>query len=161
MYPILQNIRSARAPVCIEHRPAVCGSYRCLRWNARRTVTGGLTALFRLEPIGSYGRPTRESHPPFRRGDHASAVRDDGGGLEPVYQHQPLSMEKRSRCAVELWNAGRTAGTPKLSRLRIGEVARLGVTNDVLCNWERNGLLDVPRQESNTYRLYASGSVPR
>ncbi len=96
-----------------------------------------------------------------------SAVRDDwGGALELAYQHLAIVKSEKAQAdaAVELlerWANGRHADVTGRN-LRIGEVARLlGVSNDVLRNWERNGLLDVPRQESNTYRLYGPTEISR
>jgi DNA-binding transcriptional MerR regulator len=44
----------------------------------------------------------------------------------------------------------------------IGEAAlRLGVTRDVLRNWERNGLLRVERDPANGYRLYSEAEMGR
>ncbi len=46
--------------------------------------------------------------------------------------------------------------------LRIGEAARvLGVTIDVLRNWDRNGLIDIPRDPSNGYRRYGAAELSR
>jgi DNA-binding transcriptional MerR regulator len=95
------------------------------------------------------------------------AVKDDwGGALELAYQHLALvnSEAAQAEAAVELlerWAQGSGADiTVRL--LRIGEVAKLlGVSNDILRNWERNGLLEVPRQESNTYRLYGPREISR
>jgi DNA-binding transcriptional MerR regulator len=46
--------------------------------------------------------------------------------------------------------------------LRISEAARaLGVTADALRNWERNGLIAVPRQSGSCYRLYGPPEMER
>src|SRR5512147_2163045 len=46
--------------------------------------------------------------------------------------------------------------------LRIGEVARLlNVSIDQLHNWERNNLLETPRDLSNGYRLYGPDEIGR
>jgi DNA-binding transcriptional MerR regulator len=46
--------------------------------------------------------------------------------------------------------------------LRIGQMAKLlGVTTDALRNWERNGLIEVPKEPSNGYRLYGSAQINR
>jgi DNA-binding transcriptional MerR regulator len=43
-----------------------------------------------------------------------------------------------------------------------GDTSRLlGVSIDVLRNWERNGLLDVPRKSENGYRLYGPKEIER
>lgn len=96
-----------------------------------------------------------------------SAVKDDwGGALELSYNHLALvhAEQAQANAAVELlerWVQGSGAETGgKL--LRIGEVSKLlGVSHDVLRNWERNGLLEVPRQENNTYRLYGPNEISR
>ena len=46
--------------------------------------------------------------------------------------------------------------------LQIGQVARLlGVSVDMLRNWERNGLLKVPRNPHNGYRCYGAPEISR
>lgn len=96
-----------------------------------------------------------------------SGVRDDwGGALELAYLHLGLVQAEmaQANAAVELlerWAQGSGADT-STRPLRIGETARLlGVSHDILRNWERNGLLEVPRQESNTYRLYGTQEISR
>ncbi|HEY1348927.1 MAG TPA: MerR family transcriptional regulator [Ktedonobacteraceae bacterium] len=46
--------------------------------------------------------------------------------------------------------------------LHIGEAARtLGVTIDILRNWDRNGLIEVPRDPANGYRCYGAQDLER
>jgi DNA-binding transcriptional MerR regulator len=46
--------------------------------------------------------------------------------------------------------------------LHIGEAARtLGVTIDMLRNWDRNGLIEVPRDPANGYRCYGAQELER
>lgn len=46
--------------------------------------------------------------------------------------------------------------------LRIGEVAReMGVTIDVVRSWDRNGLIDIPRDPANGYRIYGEREIRR
>jgi DNA-binding transcriptional MerR regulator len=46
--------------------------------------------------------------------------------------------------------------------VQISEAARLlGVTIDMLRNWERNGLIAVPRDPRNGYRLYGATEIGR
>jgi DNA-binding transcriptional MerR regulator len=46
--------------------------------------------------------------------------------------------------------------------LQIGQVAQLlGVTIDMLRNWDRNGLIDVPRDPTNGYRRYGAPEISR
>ena len=37
----------------------------------------------------------------------------------------------------------------------------MGVTTDMLRNWERNGLIEVPRNPHNRYRLYGAVEIGR
>ena len=47
-------------------------------------------------------------------------------------------------------------------RLSISQTAKLlDVTQDVLRNWERNGLISVPRNSYNGYRLYGQSEISR
>jgi DNA-binding transcriptional MerR regulator len=62
---------------------------------------------------------------------------------------------------LERWASG--ADAPDTGdRLRIGGAARhLGVTIDVLRNWERNGLVAIPRDPHSRYRLYGPNELAR
>jgi DNA-binding transcriptional MerR regulator len=62
---------------------------------------------------------------------------------------------------LERWAQGIAADTTA-NPLQISEVARLlEVTPDMLRNWERNGLLKVPRNKKNGYRLYGAAEISR
>jgi len=37
----------------------------------------------------------------------------------------------------------------------------LGISIDILRNWDRNGLIDIPRDPSNGYRLYRASEISR
>ncbi len=96
-----------------------------------------------------------------------SAVKDDwGGAMEQAYRHLAVvkAEQAQANAAVDLlerWAMGSGADTTE-RLLRIGETAKLlGVSQDVLRNWERNGLLDVPRLERNTYRQYGPREISR
>lgn len=120
--------------------------------------------LARLIMEGGYpGRPIHKSGQLIIQ----SAVRDDwGGSLEKAYHHLAIvkAEQAQANAAVDLlerWAQGSGADTTEQS-LRIGETAKLlGVSQDVLRNWERNGLLQVPRLERNTYRQYGSREIGR
>ena len=63
---------------------------------------------------------------------------------------------------VETWIAGVTSSEPSPAALSISETARtLGVSVDMLRNWERNGLIDVPRHPTNGYRQYGAPQIAR
>lgn len=46
--------------------------------------------------------------------------------------------------------------------MKIGRVAHLlGVSVDVLRNWERSGLITIPRNANNRYRAYGAAEISR
>jgi DNA-binding transcriptional MerR regulator len=62
---------------------------------------------------------------------------------------------------LERWAAGYLIDAPR-QQVNIGEAARhLNVTVDMLRNWERDGLLSVPRDPANQYRLYGTAEFGR
>lgn len=62
---------------------------------------------------------------------------------------------------LEQWAEGKTEAEP-VPGIRIREAAeRLGVSIDRLRDWERNGLLSVPREESSGYRVYGPAEIDR
>jgi DNA-binding transcriptional MerR regulator len=96
-----------------------------------------------------------------------SAVKDDwGGALELAYRHLAFVQgeQAQANASVELlerWAQGSGADVSS-SVMRIGEAAKLlGVTYDILRNWERNGLLEVPRLAHNSYRVYGTREISR
>jgi len=95
------------------------------------------------------------------------AVTDDwGGALESAYSHLALVQAERMQAEtaallLERWAAGAPVDATQQS-LSIGQVARLlGVTIDMLRNWERNGLIAVPRRADNGYRVYGAAEISR
>jgi DNA-binding transcriptional MerR regulator len=95
------------------------------------------------------------------------AVADDwGGALEKAYKHLALIQAEQAQAdaaasLLERWAQGTSAEMTGKS-MQIGEVAKLlGLTNDILRNWERNGLLEVPRLPENGYRLYGPAEISR
>lgn len=95
-----------------------------------------------------------------------AASGDLGGALEQAYHHLALVQAERAQAEaaadlLERWaRGGAVDATPQ--RLRIGQAARrLGVTTDMLRNWERNGLIRVPRDSKNRYRLYGAAEMGR
>lgn len=91
---------------------------------------------------------------------------DLGGALEQAYQHLALVQSERAQAdaaalLLERWAQGASADATHQT-LQIGQVARLlRVTIDVLRNWERNGLIKVPRNSANGYRLYGPKEISR
>jgi DNA-binding transcriptional MerR regulator len=94
------------------------------------------------------------------------AAGDLGGALEGTYIYLARVRAERAHADaaiefLEQWAQGQAVealGSP----LSIGEAAgRLGVSVDKLRNWERNGLLEVPRDPQNGYRLYGAAEIGR
>ncbi|NLX10490.1 MAG: MerR family DNA-binding transcriptional regulator [Chloroflexi bacterium] len=95
-----------------------------------------------------------------------AAAGDLGGALERAYNYlaQVRSERVQAEAAIaflEAWAQGKAldrGGSPS----RIGETARrLHVSPDMLRNWERNGLLKVPRDPHSGYRLYGPAEAGR
>ncbi|MDQ2690471.1 MAG: MerR family transcriptional regulator [Chloroflexota bacterium] len=64
---------------------------------------------------------------------------------------------------LEGWAQAREeAVDPGTDPLAIGDVSKLlGVSLDVIRNWERNGLIRVPRNSHNNYRLFGKKEIER
>lgn len=91
---------------------------------------------------------------------------DLGGALELAYARLGRVRAERAQAeaAVDLlqrW-AGGAATDATAEPQRIGAVARLlGVTHDMLRSWERNGLIDVPRDRQSGYRQFGAAEIGR
>lgn len=96
----------------------------------------------------------------------ATASGDLAGALELAHGYRAFVQAERTQAdlaaaVLERWAAGTPADAPS-PLLQIGQVARLlDVTIDVLRNWDRNGLIDVPRDSSNGYRRYGVRELRR
>ncbi len=95
-----------------------------------------------------------------------AASGDLGGALELAYHHKALVQAEQAQAEVaaallERWAQG-TALDATSEALQIGQVARLlGVSVDMLRNWERNGLIAVPRNPHNGFRRYGRIEIGR
>ena len=95
-----------------------------------------------------------------------AASGDLGGALEQAYHHLALVQAERAQAEaaaefLERWVQG-AATDATTEPLWIGEAAKLlGLTTDVLRDWERNGLLTVPRDPHSRYRLYGAAEIGR
>ena len=95
-----------------------------------------------------------------------AATGDLGGALEMAYQHLALVQAEQARAEaaahfLQRWANGMPADAAGHS-MHIGDAARhLGTTIDSLRNWDRNGLLDVPREAHTGYRLYGPEELGR
>jgi DNA-binding transcriptional MerR regulator len=95
-----------------------------------------------------------------------AAAGDPGMAMELAYKHLAyVRMERTSAEAaiefLERWAAGHLVEAPR-QHMNIGEAAQhLNVSVDMLRNWERSGLIDVPRDPANQYRLYGTPEFGR
>ncbi len=91
---------------------------------------------------------------------------DLGGALELAYQQKALvaaeyAQAEAAVALLERW-AGGAAADATSGVLSIRQAARLlGVSIDILRNWDRNGLIDVPRNPNNHYREYGPAEIGR
>ncbi len=95
-----------------------------------------------------------------------AATGDLDGALEQAKHHLTLVQAERAQAEaaadfLECW-AGRTVISSAAESLQIGQAAGLlDVTTDMLRDWERNGLISVPRDPRNRYRRYGSPEIGR
>jgi DNA-binding transcriptional MerR regulator len=96
----------------------------------------------------------------------SAANGDLGMAMELAYQYLATVRVERTYAEsaiefLERWAAGHLLDTPR-QRVHISEAARhLNVSVDMLRNWERNGLIEVPRDPANQYRLYGTAEFGR
>lgn len=99
-----------------------------------------------------------------------SAAADDWpGALEQARLHiknvdTEIELAESTVKLLESWakrSVGSAAGTSSLT-FSIGEACeKLDVTHDVLRNWERNGLISIPRDPANGYRRIGEPELER
>ena len=96
------------------------------------------------------------------------AVVDDWqGALKKAYEHldsvkAELKQADTAANLLEHWAQNMTADSDDETPLEIGEVSKLlGVSLDVIRNSERNGLITVPRNSYNNYRLFGKKEIER
>jgi DNA-binding transcriptional MerR regulator len=96
----------------------------------------------------------------------SAAGGDLGMAMEMAYQYLArVRMEKTSAEAalefLDRWTAGHRMDSSQ-QNMHIRQAARhLNVSVDILRNWERNGLVAIPRDPENGYRLYGSAEFGR
>lgn len=96
----------------------------------------------------------------------SAASGDLGMAMELAYRYLARVRVERTYAEssvefLERWASGHLMDTA-LQPLHIREAAaHLDVSVDMLRNWERNGLIAVPRDPSNQYRLYGSAEFGR
>jgi DNA-binding transcriptional MerR regulator len=95
-----------------------------------------------------------------------AAANDLRGALEHACQLQQLIDDERERAEAAAETLQHWTDIPPAERSaeyrRIGEVSKLlNVSRDVLRNWERNGLIKVPREAGSGYRRYGTNELRR
>jgi DNA-binding transcriptional MerR regulator len=97
---------------------------------------------------------------------HCAADGDLGGALELAYRCLVLIQSERAQAEaavrlLERWAQGVAVDTTQ-KPVQIGGAAQLlGVSAEVLRNWERNGLIHVPRNPASGYRCYHAAELGR
>ncbi|MBX3063142.1 MAG: MerR family transcriptional regulator [Anaerolineae bacterium] len=95
-----------------------------------------------------------------------AASGDLGMAMELAYQYLAQVRKERTiaESAIEFlerWAAGHLIDSAR-QKMNIGQAAQyLNVSTDMLRNWERSGLIDVPRDPANQYRLYGTAEFGR
>jgi DNA-binding transcriptional MerR regulator len=96
-----------------------------------------------------------------------SAVNDDfGPAMEIAYEYLAYVRAERTHAEaaiefLERWATGHAVDASPQHLLIRQAATHLNVSVDMLRNWERNGLLTVPRDPTNQYRLYGSAEFGR
>ena len=110
--------------------------------------------------------PGKAIHQSTMRIIQAAVSGDLAGAREFAYNHLTLVQSERAHAdlaadLLERWAFGSPADDT-IQSLSIGQVADLlGVSIDILRNWDRNGLIDIPRDPSNGYRRYGAREISR
>jgi DNA-binding transcriptional MerR regulator len=95
-----------------------------------------------------------------------AATGNVAGARASTDQHLALVRSERTQAEaaadfLERWAQG-TVEKIMVEPLQISGAAQLlDVTTDMLRNWERNGLIKIPRDPNNGYRLYGAAEIGR
>ena len=86
-------------------------------------------------------------------------MNDMSGALEKAHEYQnmvKIELAHAEAAATLLENWAQTKDSDSLESFhKIGDISKLlGVSTDVIRNWERDGLIHIPRKPSNRYRLF-------
>lgn len=89
------------------------------------------------------------------------------GALDKAHEHlqlvkAELTQAETAVMRLEHWAQNMAGNSPDESPLAIRDVSKLlGISIDVIRNAERNGLLTVPRNSDNNYRLFGKKEIER
>jgi DNA-binding transcriptional MerR regulator len=96
-----------------------------------------------------------------------AVLEDWQGALEKAHEHllavnAELEQANQAANLLEHWAQHMTVTSVDETPLAIGEVSKLlGVSIDVIRNAERNGLISIPRNSYNNYRLFGKKEIER
>jgi len=96
-----------------------------------------------------------------------AVVEDWQGALEKAQEHlaavqAELEQAEAAADLLEHWAQNILADSDNEQPLAIGEVSKLlGVSIDIIRNAERNGLIRIPRNSYNNYRLFGKKEIER
>jgi DNA-binding transcriptional MerR regulator len=93
-----------------------------------------------------------------------SASGDLGGALELAYGYlamvqAELAHAETAAALLQRWVEGKATDATQQALYIKEAAALLQVTPDALRSWERNGLIQVPRDPHNRYRIYTSAEI--
>jgi DNA-binding transcriptional MerR regulator len=96
----------------------------------------------------------------------SAASGDFAMAMEQAYQYlarvrMEITYAEAAIDYLEQWAAGHIIESSQ-QKMNIGQAASyLNITVDMLRNWERNGLITIPRDPANGYRLYGTTELGR
>jgi DNA-binding transcriptional MerR regulator len=140
----------------VPRSPAGYRRFTMAHLNQMRLARAALSGLW----------PGRRIHQSAAALVRRSAGGDLGGALEMAYIHLALVKAELAHAEaaarlLERWAQGAAADSTQ-ELLQIGQVAEmLDISRDALRNWERNGLIQVPRRPHNRYRAYSGAEIGR
>jgi DNA-binding transcriptional MerR regulator len=132
----------------------------------RRFTQRHLDCLRLAHLVNSHPYPGKTLYQSAFRVIQATVSSDLDGALELACRHLELVQSECTQANIaadllERWASG-VPTSDAMQPLQIGQVAQLlGVTIDMLRNWDRNGLIDVPRDPTNGYRRYGAPEISR
>lgn len=97
----------------------------------------------------------------------SAVVEDWQGALEKAHEHlaavqTELEQAEAAADLLEHWAQRSSTDSEEGAPLLIGQVSKLlGISIDIIRNAERNGLLHVPRNSYNNYRLFGKREIER
>jgi DNA-binding transcriptional MerR regulator len=132
----------------------------------RRFTRRHLNCLLLAHQVYSTQYASKEIRQSGTRIVQAAVGGDMDGALERARGYLALVRSERAQADLAAAVLERWACAPPADEvirpLQIGRVARLlGVTIDVVRGWDRNGLIEVPRDPINGYRRYGAPEIGR